>query len=169
MKSHRILAGVLTVVAVATLAACGGDDDKADLGPYIDALAADFAKTDDNEPPVSEEQARCVAESSVKAIDEDVITAYETPEALVEATEEDLTALDLDDETLDEVAEGIVECLGGIDFMLDALAGFGLTDEQVSCVGDTIDEADFVASIRADLAAEEDAAFGEKIEACAGG
>lgn len=169
MKSRRILTGLLAVVAVATIAACGGDDE-ADLGPYIDALAADFAKSEEDEPPVSEEQARCAAESSINAIDEDVITAYETPEALIEATEENLTALDLDDETLDEVAEGIVDCLGGVDFMLDALAGFGLTEEQVSCVGDAIDESDFVASIRADLAGEEeDAAFGEKIDACAGG
>lgn len=161
----------LVVVLVATFAACGSDSSSnSDLDPYIDALAADFAKADDESPPVSDEQARCAAEKSIEAIDEDVITAYDTPQALIDATKDNLSALDLDDGTLDTIAEEIVGCFGGVDFMLDALAEAGLTQAQVDCIRGSLTEADFVASVRADIAGETaPPEFEQKISACAEG
>jgi hypothetical protein len=163
-RTVSVLIGVLVAVP---LAGCGDDgNDGADLEPYIAALAADFAEPDDENPPISEEQARCAAENAIGAVDEDVVTGVGTPEEFVAATEENLVALDLDDETLDTIAEEIVSCFGGTEFFVDLFASTGASDEQLDCLRESITEDEFVASLRADLAGETDDEFGTQIETC---
>jgi hypothetical protein len=158
---------LIALLLAAPLTACG--DDGADLGPYVDAVAADLAKPpDDDSPPLSDEQARCAAEHTIGAIDEDIITGFDTPQDLVAATEENLASLDLNDETLDTIADDFVSCLGGIQFFLDALTEFGVTEEQVNCVRDSFTEDEFAASIRADLAGETNEELDERLGACLG-
>jgi hypothetical protein len=162
----RLPLAIIVVLAAGPLTACGDDDD-VDLGPYIDAVAADFAEPDADSPPVNNEQAQCAAEHAVEEVGEDKIAEYDTPEDLVAATKENLVALDLDAETLDTIAEEIVDCLGGMEYLLDALAGFGLTEDQIACVAGAISEDEFVASVRADIGGGVDEEFEGKIGACA--
>jgi len=161
-------ASVLVVLLVAVpLTACG--DDGADLGPYVDAVAADLAKpSDDGGPSLSDEQARCAAEHAVDEIGEDIITGFDTPEDLVAATEENLAALDLDDETLDTIADDFVACVGGVQFLVDFLTEFDVSDEQVDCVRDSITDDELAGSVRADLAGETNEEFDTEIGACLG-
>ncbi len=164
MRSVSLLIALLLAVP---LTACG--DDGTDLGPYVDAVAADLAKTpEDDSPPLSEEQARCAAEHAIDAIDEDTITGFDTPEDLVAATEENLASLDLDDATLDTIAADFVACFGGVQFLIDFLTEFGVSDDQVDCVRDTITDDEVVGSVRADLAGETNEEFDTQIGACLG-
>jgi hypothetical protein len=156
---------VAVLLCAVTAAGCGNDDGP-DLDPYIDAVAADIAKPDEGSPAIPKDKARCAAEKAIAAIDEDVITEFDTPEDLVAATTDDLTALDLDDATLDTIAEDFVGCLGGLDFYLDALADFGVPKEGIACVEDAVTDKDFIASVRADIAGETDEAFDEATGAC---
>jgi predicted small lipoprotein YifL len=163
----RSVSVLVALLVVTTLAACG--DDGPDLEPYVDAVAADLAKApEDDSPPFSEEQARCAAEHAIDAIDEDVITGFDTPEDLVAATEENLASLDLDDATLDTIADDIVACVGGVEFFVDFLTEAGVSDEQVDCVRDSITEDELVGSVRADLAGETNEVFDTEIGACLG-
>jgi hypothetical protein len=163
----RSVSVLIALLVAAPLTACG--DDGADLGPYVDAVAADLAKPpDDDSPPLSEEQARCAAEHAVDAIDEDIITGFDTPEDLVAATEENLASLDLDDATLDKIADDFVACFGGVQFLLDFLTEFGVSDAQVDCVRDSITDDEVVGSVRADIAGETNEEFDNEIGACLG-
>ncbi len=164
MRSVSVL---IALLVAAPIAACG--DDGADLGPYVDAFAADLAgPADDDGPPLSEEQARCAAEHAVDAIDEDIITGFDTPEDLVAATEENLAALDLDDQTLDTIADDFVACVGGVQFLVDFLTEVGVSDEQVDCVRDSITDDELAGSVRADIAGETNEEFENEIGACLG-
>lgn len=163
----RSVSVVIALLVATPLAACG--DDGADLGPYVDAVAADLAKaSDDDSPPLSEEQARCAAKHAIDAIDEDIITAFDTPEDLVAATEENFASLDLDDATLDTIADGFGACVGGVQFFLDFLTEAGVSDEQVDCVRDSITDDEVVGSVRAVLAGETNEEFDAEIGACLG-
>jgi hypothetical protein len=153
----------LMIVGTLVLTACGGGSDEgANLEPYVIAVAAHFAETGN----ASDEQSRCAAEQVIDAIDEDVITEFDTPEDFVSATDKNLAALDLDDETLDTIAEGYVSCLGGMQFVLDALTDSGASDEQVECVRGSITEDEMVADFRADVAGETDEALETQLDAC---
>ena len=163
----RTVPVLMALLIVASLAACG--DDAADLGPYVDAVAAEFAKPpEDDSPPLNEAQARCAAEHAIDAIDEDIITGFGTPEALVAATKENLASLDLDDATLDTIAADFVACLGGVQFLLDFHSEAGVSDEQVNCVRDSITDDEVVGSVRADLAGETNEQFDTEMGACLG-
>lgn len=157
----------IAMLVVASLTACGNDE--ADLGPYVDAAAANFAETpDDDSVPLSDVQARCAAEHAVDAIDEDIITGFGTPEEFAAATKENLAPLNLDDSTLDTIADDFAACFGGLQFLLDFLTEFGVSDEQVDCVRENISEDDVVGSIRADIAGETNEEFDTEIGACLG-
>lgn len=165
----RFLSVVIALLLAAPLTACGGGDGK-DLGPYVDAVAAEFADpSDEDSLALSKEQARCAAQHSIDAIGEDKVAEFDTPEDLVDATKEDLVALDLDDDTLDTIADDLVDCFGGVDFLLDFLKDAGATDEQVECVRGAVTDAELVSSVRADLAGETDEKFDNELGACLGG
>ena len=163
----RSVSVIMALLVAAPLTACSNDG--ADLGPYIDAVAANLAKPPkDDGPPLSEEQARCAAESVIDAIDEDIITGFGTPEALVAASEDNLASLNLDDATLDVIASDFVACVGGVQFMLDFLTEVGVSDEQVSCVRDSITDDEMVRQVRADLAGGTLEEFDNEMGACLG-
>lgn len=133
MTVRRLL--LLLAVPALLLAACGDDDgadDTAgggdtetpaedtpaeevpeDLQPYADAIAADLESQDEGLGFTSE-QYQCIGDRSAAVFGVERLEAVGTPEEVIEATGEDLTALEPTDDEVAEVVDAYFACVPDI-------------------------------------------------------
>jgi len=120
---------------------CGdGDDDEVDAQPYIDATVEDL---DDDDFPLGEEQAECMATTVVEAVGADRLEDEGIdPEEFGAADSFAELDIELEDDAVEQMGEDIVACdLGGA--LVEAFAaevGGKLSDASLECMVDGLDD-----------------------------
>ena len=144
MRGRSLALSILLVAG--GVAACGDDDGGADAQPFIDALSEELQA--DEDAPLTEDEADCVAEGSVEAMGVDFLVENDiTPEQLAEAE----GPQDLDVEVSEEQARNTAEALFSCDIDIAAsMLPADASDEAVACVEDNLDIDVFVDALTAE-------------------
>lgn len=161
---------LLALLALAVTGVGCSDDDDGAAQEYIDAVSASLLE--DEEFPVDEEQADCVAETTVEAFGVDFLEENDvTPEAFAEAEGPQDLDIEVREDQARRAAQAFVEC----DLPLgEFFAGPDATDEAVDCVEENLDEEALVDGLTAEYlgdAAESEELIASSVadvgEACA--
>lgn len=145
MRTQRLCVGVLGLALALALAGCGGDDDAGAGGDgdlrarYIDAIAA----TEEDQSPVSGDEARCFAVATVDAIGVDDLSEALSPEEIEETGEFDPIAagVEVSDEEAGTFYDGLSDCVDLRQMFLDSVAaGDEMSPDQVDCIDQAVDD-----------------------------
>lgn len=135
MKNRALLiAGGLALSL--TLTACGNDDE----AQAAEAISASMMESGDDEFALTQEQADCVGEGMVDKIGVDKLQEYGilTEDLTADDTVSDVT---FEESDADGAAETIVGCADMQSLMSEQFsAGGDLTDEQVDCLNEQLDD-----------------------------
>lgn len=192
MRLRKFTAAIAALALV--LAACGDDDDTvtsepestveggdageasggdADLQDYSDALATSFREDPENaELGLSDDEIQCFTDDAVEVIGLERMQSRGTPEELVESTQTDLTALELDETERQEIAASLFQCTDGLVERLQEqlVAETGLQGEQADCVAGLFTEEllidVFAASLSGDTGDEVFSDLESEFQAC---
>jgi hypothetical protein len=177
---RRVVSG-FAVIGLA-LAACGGGDG-GDSGSskgkeYVDAIMATFES--EEEMPIPEDDARCVAEGMVDTIGVDELEAAGvTPDDIRSASDEGGPLADFKptETQADEMVDTMFRCVDFGDVFASSLAADesapDIPADKVECLGDAMEQSDtFRTSLRNEFLGvetsgdDESAAFVELFEQC---
>lgn len=140
-----------------TLTGCtpGAEPGSSDERAEYEAALAEFIFDDGSE--VTEEEAACIATAAVDVVGRDRIVALGTPDEFVDATSDDLSALDLTDEELVAVGGAYFECAPStLALVRDGfVVGTELTGDAATCVAGLIDETEGAKIVALSLAGDE--------------
>ncbi len=142
----RIALGLIGVLALAAVAACGGDDDgvSADAKPYVDALEKSMKEDDSSGLTLSDTQASCLAPKFINAIGVDTLKAKGiTPDDMGSESDTDLTDFGLSDAQGGQLYDGFKACK--VDVRSLFLSGMTEDSEMSAadkkCLDDNFDDA----------------------------
>jgi hypothetical protein len=155
----RTLALLIAIAAVVCVAGCGDDDDNgapatsgatsngtapaADAQAYVDGMIEAFDNADPGELQIDREQAQCLAPKWVDTIGADRLAAAGIePQDFAEEGNVDLTTVGLAEDDGNAMYDAMAEC--DIDvrtlFMGSLTTGASLSEEDIQCVDDAIDD-----------------------------
>lgn len=146
----RIALGLVGVLALSAVAACGGDDDSgadgvsAEAKPYVEALETSMQEDDSGGMTLSDAQASCLAPKFVDTIGVDTLEAKGvTPEDMGSDSDTDLTDLGLSEAQGGQLYDAFGACK--IDVRELFLSGMGndseLSADDKKCLEDNFDDA----------------------------
>jgi hypothetical protein len=134
-------------------AGCSGDDGT-DAQPYVDALSEELQS--DQDFPIEEDQADCIAEASIDALGAGFLEDNDiSPEDVADVDGPDELDVELSEDQARGTAAAFVDC--DVSFG-EAFAGAGASDEAIECVDDNLDDDVLVDAFTAQYLGDEDEA-----------
>ncbi len=143
--------GLVGVLAIATMTACGGDDDDSGSGgavsaeaqPYVDALKKSMTSDTEDGLQLTSSQADCMAPKFVDAIGVDQLKAKGiTPEDMGDDSDTDLTELGLTEAQGNKLYDSFGAC--DVDIKDVFISGIGgdaeLSDADRTCLDENFDD-----------------------------